>query len=40
MTFFHKIMAAEVFFLQMHYANLQRVKYFLNVKIINPDKTK
>ena len=39
MTFFHKIMVAKFFFLQMHNTILQRVK-FLNLKIINLEKIK
>ena len=39
MTFFHKIMVTEKF-LEMHNTILQKVKKFLNVKMINFQKIK
>ena len=36
--FFHKIMVAEKKFFQMHNTILQRVKQFLNEKMINLEK--
>ena len=41
MTFFHKTMVAEkYFFPQMNNTSLQRVNYFLNVKMINHEQIK
>ena len=41
MTFFHKVIVTEkIIFLQMHKTILQRVKTFLNAKMIDLEKIK